>query len=99
MNIRSNIDLIKYPLMTSKTTRLLENNQYTFLVDPKITKLGIKEVIEVLFDVKVIKVNSCNLPKKKRRLGKFLGIRPRYKKMMVKLAKENKIDLFSMSEK
>ena len=53
-NIYSSIDLIKYPLVTDKTTRLLNNNQYTFIVDPKISKDEIKETIEFLFDVKAI---------------------------------------------
>nr|YP_011006008.1 50S ribosomal protein L23 [Dictyoneurum californicum]WAM63012.1 50S ribosomal protein L23 [Dictyoneurum californicum] len=91
----SSIDLIKYPVTTIKTNLLLENNQYTFLVDPKLNKVSIKKAIEFLFDVNVIKVNSCNLPKKKRRVGQFTGVRPRYKKVIVKLAKDNKIDLFS----
>ena len=91
----STIDLIKYPVTTPKTLLLLENNQYTFLVDPKLNKFDIKKVIEFLFNVKVIKVNSCNLPKKKRRVGKFTGFRPRYKNIIVKLAKNDKIDLFS----
>lgn len=93
----SSIDLIKYPVTTIKTNLLLENNQYTFLVDPKLNKVSIKKAIEFLFDVSVIKVNSCNLPKKKRRVGQFTGIRPRYKKVIVKLAKDNKIDLFSIN--
>nr|YP_009182572.1 50S ribosomal protein L23 [Undaria pinnatifida]YP_011002458.1 50S ribosomal protein L23 [Undaria peterseniana]AKG49997.1 50S ribosomal protein L23 [Undaria pinnatifida]AMM05467.1 ribosomal protein L23 [Undaria pinnatifida]UXC96908.1 50S ribosomal protein L23 [Undaria pinnatifida]UXC97046.1 50S ribosomal protein L23 [Undaria pinnatifida]UXC97184.1 50S ribosomal protein L23 [Undaria pinnatifida] len=93
----SSIDLIKYPVTTIKTNLLLENNQYTFLVDPKLNKVSIKKAIEFLFDVSVIKVNSCNLPKKKRRVGQFTGVRPRYKKVIVKLAKDNKIDLFSIN--
>lgn len=95
INFSSSIDLIKYPVTTIKTNLLLENNQYTFLVDPKLNKDNIKKAIEFLFDVKVIKINSCNLPKKKRRVGQFVGVRPRYKKVIIKLAKDNKIDLFS----
>ena len=95
INFSSSIDLIKYPVTTIKTNLLLENNQYTFLVDPKLDKISIKKAIEFLFDVKVIKINSCNLPKKKRRVGQFVGVRPRYKKVIIKLAKDNKIDLFS----
>nr|YP_011007276.1 50S ribosomal protein L23 [Scytothamnus australis]WAM64705.1 50S ribosomal protein L23 [Scytothamnus australis] len=95
----SSIDLIKYPLITKKTNLLLENNQYTFLVDPKLTKLNVKKALEFLFNVKVIKVNSCNLPKKNRRMGKFTGARPRYKKVIVKLARDNKIDFFLESNK
>lgn len=96
ISIMSSIDLIKYPLTTDKTNLLLENNQYTFLVDRKLTKMNIKKTIEFLFKVNVIKINSCNLPKKKRRVGQTVGIRPRYKKVIVKLAKENTIDFFAM---
>lgn len=96
ISVMSSIDLIKYPLTTDKTNLLLENNQYTFLVDRKLTKVNIKKTIEFLFNVNVIKINSCNLPKKKRRVGQTVGIRPRYKKVIVKLAKENTIDFFSM---
>lgn len=95
--LSSLIDLIKYPVTTPKTLLLLENNQYTFMVDPKLNKFNIKKSIEFLFNVKVIKVNSCNLPKKKRRVGRFTGVRPRYKKAVVKLAKNDKIELFSNS--
>ena len=91
----SSLDLIKQPLTTLKTSQLFENNQYTFLVDPKLTKPTIKKAIEFLFNVKIIKINTCNLPKKTRRVGQFRGVRPRYKKVIVKLIKENTIDFFS----
>jgi len=94
-NKYSSIDLIKYPLVTDKTTRLLKNNQYTFIVDPKISKDEIKKVIEFLFDVKVSKVNTCHLAKKKRRVGQFLGTKPHYKKAIVKLTEGYRISLFS----
>jgi len=58
----TNANIIKYPLITDKATRLLENNQYSFIVDRNSNKITIKNTIEYLFDVKVIKVNSCRLP-------------------------------------
>lgn len=95
INFSTSIDLIKQPLITLKTSQLFENNQYTFLVDPKLTKPKIKKAIEFLFAVKIIKLNTCNLPKKRRRVGQYSGLRPRYKKVVVKLAKGNTIDFFS----
>jgi len=92
---RSSADNIKYPLITDKATRLLENNQYSFIVDPKSNKITIKAAIEYLFDVKVIKVNTCHLPKKKRRVGKYIGQKPHYKKAIVILAEGNTINLFA----
>lgn len=91
----SSADNIKYPLITDKATRLLENNQYSFIVNPKSNKVTIKAAIEYLFDVKVIKVNTCHLPKKKRRVGKYIGRKPHYKKAIVILAEGNTINLFA----
>ena len=50
---RSNAQVIKYPIITDKATRLLENNQYSFVVDPQSDKITIKAAIEYLFNVKV----------------------------------------------
>jgi len=88
-------NIIKYPLITDKTTRLLENNQYTFIVDRFSTKNAIKNTIESLFEVKVIRINICNLPKKKKRIGKFVGSKSRYKKAIVTLPENNIINLFT----
>ena len=90
-----NIDLIKYPLITNKTDILLRKNKYTFLVDPKMTKTNLTRTIENIFKVKVDRVNSLNLAKKKRRIGQFTGNKPRYKKVIVTLPKNNTIKLFS----
>ncbi len=61
----SNTQIIKYPIITDKATRLLENNQYSFIVDRYSDKITIKAAIEYLFNVKVVKVNTCRLPRKK----------------------------------
>ena len=91
---RSLADLIRRPLITEKATMLLENNQYTFEVTPQATKTEIKAAIEELFDVKVIGVNTMNPPRKKRRVGRFAGHRPHYKRAIVTLAPEDTIVLF-----
>jgi large subunit ribosomal protein L23 len=91
----SKIDCILYPIITEKSAGLFEKNQYTFIVQNNVDKNTIKKVIEFLFSVKVIKVNTSLLPKKKRRLGKYFGYTKSYKKAIIKLASENKINLFS----
>ena len=91
----TNANIIKYPLITDKATRLLENNQYSFIVDRNSDKITIKNTIEYLFDVKVTKVNSCRLPRKKKRVGRYIGWKPQYKKAIVSLAKGDVIDLFT----
>jgi large subunit ribosomal protein L23 len=92
---RSNAEIIKYPIITDKATRLLENNQYSFIVDRYSDKITIKAAIEDLFNVKVIKVNTCRLPRKKKRVGKYVGWKPQYKKAIVSLAKGDVINLFT----
>lgn len=89
------IDLIKQPVLTEKSTRLLENNQYTFDVDLRLTKTKIKILMEELFDVKVLSVNTHRSPRKKRRLGQYQGYRPRYKRVIITLRSEDSIALFA----
>ena len=92
---RSSNDIIKYPIITDKATRLLENNQYSFVVNPSSNKITIKAAIEYLFNVKVTKVNTCHLPKKNKRVGKYLGWKSHYKKAIVTLADGDTINLFA----
>ncbi len=92
---RTNAQIIKYPLITDKATRLLENNQYSFIVDRYSDKITIKLAIESLFDVKVIKVNTCRLPRKQKRVGKYVGWKSQYKKAIVSLAEGDVINLFT----
>lgn len=64
------IDLVKYPVIrTEKATRLIENNQFTFDVDVRLTKTQIKKLIEEFFTVKVLAVNTHRPPRKTKRLG------------------------------
>ena len=94
---RSKAQIIKYPIITDKATQLLENNQYSFVVDRYSDKTSIQESIEQLFDVKIIKINTCRLPRKKKRVGKYIGWKPQYKKAIVKLAEGDVINLFTDS--
>jgi len=93
----SNIQSVKYPIITDKATRLLEKNQYSFIVNRYSDKVKIKSEIESLFNVKVIKINTCRLPRKKKRVGKYIGWKPQYKKAIVTLSEGDAIDLFTDS--
>lgn len=88
------VDCIVRPLVTEKATRLLEQNQYTFAVRPQATKPEIKAAIELLFDVKVTAVNTLHPAERSKRVGRFAGQKPHYKKAMVTLAEGNQIVLF-----
>ena len=94
---RSNAQIVKYPIITDKATRLLEKNQYSFVVDRYSNKSSIKTAIEYLFDVKVIKINTCRLPRKNKRVGKYIGWKPQYKKAIVTLSEGDLINLFTES--
>lgn len=93
-NPRDLADLIIKPIVTEKATLLLEQNKYVFDVVPKATKPDIKAAIESLFNVKVVKVNTNRPPRKKRRVGKFIGFKPQYKRAIVTLAEGDSITLF-----
>ena len=85
-NPRYLADLVVKPIITEKATLLMEQNKYVFDVIPKATKPEIKAAIENLFDVKVVKVNTLRLPRKKKRVGRFIGYKPQYKRAIVTLS-------------
>lgn len=93
-NPRDLADLVLRPIVTEKATMLLEQNKYVFEVIIKATKPEIKAAIESLFEVKVQSVNTIRPPRKKRRVGKFLGYKPNYKRAIVTLAEGDSITLF-----
>nr|BDZ75804.1 ribosomal protein L23 [Fissidens protonematicola] len=89
------MDEVKYPVLTEKTIRLLEKNQYTFDVNQKSTKTQIKKWIENFFNVKVKTINSHILPKKKKKIGPIIGYSICYKRMIITLQSGYSIPLFS----
>jgi len=96
LNLGDLLRLVKYPSLTEKSINLYGNRQYTFIVDRSLTKYQIKFIIEQIFKVTITNVNTCLLPTKKRRVGRFSGNRPLYKKAYVKLKEGDTIsDLFN----
>nr|YP_009511709.1 ribosomal protein L23 [Melanthalia intermedia]AXI97586.1 ribosomal protein L23 [Melanthalia intermedia] len=89
------IDIIKYPILTDKTTRLIEENRYCFAVEVKANKPQIKEAIEKLFDVHIKKIGTLYVKKKSKRVGKYIGKKSEYKKAIIKLRDNERIKLFS----
>ena len=87
-------DVLIRPVVTEKATLLIEQGQYVFDVQPKATKPLIRQAVEELFGVRVTSVNTHNPPRKKRRLGRFVGYRPTYKRAIVTLAEGDSIALF-----
>ncbi len=86
--------IIKRPIVTEKSTKLSEKNQYTFEVDKNANKIEIKSAIEALFNVKVVSVNVINEIAKAKRVGQHSGFKPAVSKAIVTLAEGFKIDVY-----
>nr|YP_009510682.1 ribosomal protein L23 [Gracilaria ferox]AXI96355.1 ribosomal protein L23 [Gracilaria ferox] len=88
------MDIIKRPILTDKTTLMVEDNKYYFAVAIKAKKSEIKQAIEKLFDVKVESINTLIVKSQKKRIGKHIGYKSKYKKAIVKLNNQYRINLF-----
>ena len=91
-------DVLRRPLVTEKSSyqsgRL---NQYSFIVANTATRSQIKDAIETLYDVNVVRVNVINVPPKRgRRLRsrRLLVRKPAYKKAVVTLAQGQRLEIF-----
>ena len=87
--------IIKRPLITEKSTRQKEEgNQIAFVVDPKASKIEIRQAVEKLFKVKVRAVHTMNLVGKRKRMGRFIGWKSDWKKAIVTLREGDRIEFF-----
>ena len=87
--------ILKRPLVTEKTSKLQESkNQYVFLVDVNANKIEIKRQIEKKFGVSVTSVNTMNYEGRKARVGRFFGKKSDFKKAVVTLLKDHKLDFY-----
>ncbi len=87
-------DVLLRPLVTEKTSALMQENKYAFVVALEASKIEIKQAVEEIFKVKVLSVNTVRVLGKKKRMGKYEGKRSDYKKAIVKLAEGNTIPVF-----
>ena len=87
--------VILRPLITEKATQLSErHNAYTFEVNPLATKTEIKNAVEALFDVKVVDVRTQNRRGKARRYRLKVGRMRNWKKAIVALSADHRIDFY-----
>ncbi len=83
------------PHITEKATQIKSaTDQIVFKVHKDANKIEIKQAVERFFKVKVLDVRTINMKGKKKRLGRFEGKKPDWKKAIVKLAPGQKIELF-----
>ncbi len=88
--------IIIRPVVSEKSYGLLDDGVYTFVVDPRATKIEIAGAIESIFNVRVAKVNTLNRKgkRKRNRRSATYGTRPDTKRAIVTLAPGGRIDLF-----
>jgi len=88
-------DIVVRPVITEKSALLKEaGNQYVFEVQRDANKIEIRKAVEKLFKVKVVSVHISNNEGKKKRVGRFTGKKPDWKKAIVKLNPKDKITIF-----
>ncbi|EHM09741.1 ribosomal protein L23 [Thermanaerovibrio velox DSM 12556] len=87
-------DIILRPVITEKSSRLMEHNQYTFEVHRGANKIQVRKAVEEIFKVKVVRVNTINVKSKPKRLGAYLGRSRSWKKAIVTLAPGERIEFF-----
>jgi large subunit ribosomal protein L23 len=94
--VRDHRDVIIRPVVSEKSYGLLEDNVYTFVVAPQASKPEIRDAVEKIFDVTVVKVNTLNRKGKRKRNRKnfTFGTRADQKRALVTLAEGDSIDLF-----
>jgi large subunit ribosomal protein L23 len=91
-------DVLVRPLITEKSSyQSGKLNQYSFVVANKATKTMVKDAIETLFDVNVVRVNIVNAPAKRGRRARsrrLLVRRPGFKKAIITLADGETLEIF-----
>jgi large subunit ribosomal protein L23 len=97
LKIRDYHDILLAPVVSEKSYALLDQNKYTFLVDPSANKTEIKIAVEKVFKVSVTGVNTINRAGKKRRTRYGTGRRPNTKRAIVTVADGDRIDLFAQA--
>ncbi len=87
-------DVLIRPVVTEKTSALMQDNKYTFIVPLKSNKVEIRQAVEKIFNVKVTSVHTIRVLGKIKRMGKHAGKRSDYKKAIVALAPGESIGFF-----
>lgn len=92
---RSPYEILIQPLLTEKITAMREQaNKVGFLVRRDANRIEIKQAVEAALKVKVERVRVLNVTGKTKRLGRFSGKRPDWKKAIVTLKEGEKLELY-----
>ena len=88
-------DIIIKPVITEQSMEATEEKKYVFQVAIDANKVEIRQAIEAIFDVTVVKVNTLNVKPKPKRVRYQLGKTRTWKKAMVTLKEGDTIELFA----
>ena len=95
--IIKDFEILKHMIVTEETQRLRdEENALVFAVSPKATKTEIKRAVQAVFGAKVSAVNTINVRRKPKRVGRYSGYLPAYKKAIVRF--DSSFDLGKIQE-
>ncbi len=93
--MKSSREIIVRPYMTEKVSMLQEtDNKIAFVVDRDANKIEIRKAVESQFNVQVKKVSTVNLKGKIKKMGRYQGRRPNWKKAIITLHEGFSIDFF-----
>jgi len=89
--MRTSYDIVLRPIISEQSTEHVELKKYVFEVAPNANKIEIKNAVEEIFDVEVVKVTTLNMKGKVKRLGRYpSGSRKSWKKAVVRLSDASK---------
>jgi ribosomal protein L23 len=88
-SINTIIKLIKFSALSSKNIKLIKLNKFNFFIDLKLIKNNIKYFFNIVFNIKIKKINICTLPKKNRTINNYSGFIPNYKKCYLTFYKKS----------
>jgi large subunit ribosomal protein L23 len=88
-------EVLLAPVVSEKSYSQIEsNNTYSFRIHPDAHKTQVRQAVEELFNVKVVKVNIAKVQAKPKRRGFHRGTKPGWKKAIVQLKPGDSIEIF-----
>ena len=82
------------PVVTEKSYELIDQRKYSFRIHPDAHKTQVRQAVEELFDVTVVRVNILKVQPKPKRRGTRRGLRPGWKKAVVQIREGEQIEIF-----
>ena len=88
-------EVLLAPVVSEKSyAQIEETNTYSFRIHPDAHKTQVRQAVEELFDVKVVRVNIAKVQQKPKRRGLHRGTKPGWKKAIVQLRPGDTIEIF-----